>query len=213
MSMNDPDWGRNSSGQKPDGENSGDDRDSRPRGNQNQDGPPDLDELWRDFNNRINSMFGKKGGGGPRGPRGPGGGPAMPNLPNPGKGLGIAAVVAVLFWLASGFFIIEEGNAGVVTQFGKYHHTASPGFQWRMPYPIQDHEVVNVSRVRIVEVGYRNNIKSKVLRESLMLTEDENIIDIQFAVQYRLTDAQNYLFNDRDPDEAVKQASETAIRE
>lgn len=211
MSMNDPDWGRNSSGQKPDdhGEPSND-RDQNPRGGQGQqDGPPDLDELWRDFNNRINGMFGKKGGG----PRGAGPGNGAPNLPGAGKGLGIAAVVAVLFWLASGFFIIEEGNAGVVTQFGKYHHTASPGFQWRMPYPIQDHEVVNVSRVRIVEVGYRNTVKSKVLRESLMLTEDENIIDIQFAVQYRLSDAKDYLFNDRDPDEAVKQASETAIRE
>jgi modulator of FtsH protease HflK len=213
MSMNDPDWGRNSSGQKPDDHaEPGNGRDQNPRAGQGQDGPPDLDELWRDFNNKINGMFGKKGGGS-GGPRGVGPGSGTPGFPGAGKGIGVLAVVGVLFWLASGFFIIEEGNAGVVTQFGKYHHTASPGFQWRMPYPIQDHEVVNVSRVRIVEVGYRNTVKSKVLRESLMLTEDENIIDIQFAVQYRLSDAKDYLYNDRDPDEAVKQASETAIRE
>ncbi|NJM32948.1 MAG: FtsH protease activity modulator HflK [Limnobacter sp.] len=178
------------------------------------DGPPDLDELWKDFNNRINRIFGKKTGG-PRGPLGPvgGGHGGSSGFPGAGKGLGALAVVGVLVWLASGFFIIEEGSAGVVTQFGEYHHTAPPGFQWRLPYPIQNHEEVNVSRVRIVEAGYRNTATNKVLRESLMLTNDENIIDIQFAVQYRLNDPKAYLFNNRNPDETVKQAAETAIRE
>lgn len=215
MSMNDPGWGNNSSGNKQDDENrANDDRDRRGNGRNPRDpgGPPDLDELWRDFNQKLNKLFGGKGGG-PRGPVGPVGGGNAPQLPNMGKGLSIFGFIAVALWLASGFFIIEEGNAGVVTQFGKYHHTANPGFQWRLPYPIQNHEVVNVSRVRIIEVGYRNNVKSKVLRESLMLTDDENIIDIQFAVQYRLSDATAYLFNDRDPDSAVQQAAETAIRE
>lgn len=215
MSMNDPGWGNNS-GKRPEDEHKAqDDRDRRQGGNNQRDpdGPPDLDELWRDFNQRLNRLFGGKGGG-PRGPMGPvGGGSSPPEIPNLGKGLTVVSVIALVLWLVSGFFIIEEGNAGVVTQFGKYHHTAQPGFQWRLPYPIQDHEVVNVSRVRIIEVGYRNSVKSKVLRESLMLTDDENIIDIQFAVQYRLSDATAYLFNDVDPDEAVKQAAETAIRE
>lgn len=214
MSMNDPDWGRNSSGnqnndepQKPQ-----DQGNRRPGGRQ--DGPPDLDELWRDFNTRLNRLFGKKGGdgGGPRGPLGggTGGGPSMENA---GKGFTVVLVIGVLIWLASGFYIVQEGREGVVLQFGKYHHTSMPGFQWRMPYPIQSHEVVNSSQVRIVEVGYRNEVKSKVLREALMLTEDENIIDIQFAVQYRLKDAGDYLFNMVDPDETVKMAAETAIRE
>ncbi len=214
MSMNDPDWGRNSSGnQNNDEPVKPQDQDNRRPGGR-QDGPPDLDELWRDFNSRLNRLFGKKGGngGGPRGPLG-GGGSGGPSIENAGKGFTAVIVVAVLVWLASGFYIVQEGREGVVLQFGKYHHTSMPGFQWRLPYPIQSHEVVNSSQVRIVEVGYRNDVKSKVLREALMLTEDENIIDIQFAVQYRLKDAGDYLFNTIDPDETVKMAAETAIRE
>jgi len=214
MSMNDPDWGRNSSGnQNNDEPAKPQDQDNRRPGGR-QDGPPDLDELWRDFNSRLNRLFGKKGGngGGPRGPLG-GGGSGGPSIENAGKGFTAVIVVAVLVWLASGFYIVQEGREGVVLQFGKYHHTSMPGFQWRLPYPIQSHEVVNSSQVRIVEVGYRNDVKSKVLREALMLTEDENIIDIQFAVQYRLKDAGDYLFNTIDPDETVKMAAETAIRE
>lgn len=213
MSMNDPDWGRNSSG------NQNNDEQQKPQGQDNrrpggrQDGPPDLDEMWRDFNNRLNRLFGKKGGngGGPRDPSG--GGHGGPNMAGAGKGLVAVAGIAVLVWLASGFYIVQEGREGVVLQFGKYHHTSMPGFQWRLPYPIQSHEIVNSSQVRIIEVGYRNDVKSKVLREALMLTEDENIIDIQFAVQYRLKDAGAYLFNTIDPDESVKMAAETAIRE
>jgi len=216
MSMNDPDWGRNSSGnQNNDEQPKPQDQDNRRPGGR-QDGPPDLDELWRDFNNRLNRLFGKKGGGnggGPRGPFGGGTGSGGPSMENAGKGFTVVIVIAILVWLASGFYIVQEGREGVVLQFGKYHHTSMPGFQWRMPYPIQSHEVVNSSQVRIVEVGYRNDVKSKVLREALMLTEDENIIDIQFAVQYRLKDAGDYLFNMVDPDESVKMAAETAIRE
>ncbi len=211
MSMNDPDWGRNSSGNKNDDETpKPQDQDNRRPGGR-QDGPPDLDELWRDFNNRLNRLFGKRGGGGPRGPVG--GGNGGPSMEGAGKGLTAVVIIGVLVWLASGFYIVQEGREGVVLQFGKYHHTSMPGFQWRMPYPIQSHETVNSSQVRIVEVGYRNDVKSKVLREALMLTEDENIIDIQFAVQYRVKSASDYLFNTADPDESVKMAAETAIRE
>lgn len=217
MSMNDPDWGRGSQGNQGQGNNGqrpegSDDR--RPNGGR-QDGPPDLDELWRDFNSRINGLFGKKGGGGngggPKGPQNPFSG--GPNFDSAGKPLAILAGIGALLWLASGFFIVQEGREAVVLQFGKYSYTAQPGFQWRFPYPIQSHEEVNSSQVRIVEVGYRNEVKSKVLRESLMLTEDENIIDIQFAVQYRLKDAGDFLFNVVAPDESVKMAAETAIRE
>lgn len=214
MSMNDPDWGRNSSGnQNNDDQSKPQDQGNRRPGGR-QDGPPDLDELWRDFNTRVNRLFGNKGGSDGGGPRSPlGGGHGGPTMEHAGKGLLVLTVIGVLIWLASGFYIIQEGREGVVLQFGKYHHTSMPGFQWRLPYPIQSHEVVNSSQVRIVEVGYRNDVKSKVLREALMLTEDENIIDIQFAVQYRLKDAGAYLFNTLDPDESVKMAAETAIRE
>jgi membrane protease subunit HflK len=88
-----------------------------------------------------------------------------------------------------------------------------PGPRWHLPYPIESAEVVNVAGVRSVEVGYRNNVKSKVLKESLMLTDDENIVDVQFAVQYILKSPTDYLFQNRGPDDAVLQAAETAIRE
>lgn len=213
--MNDPDWGKNSPGSnRPDGQNPDDDRNRRPSGQGDQQGPPDLDELWKDFNNRLNRLFGKPGDGNGGGPRGPlGGGPGLPSLPGAKRGLTALVAVLGLLWLSSGFFIIDEGQAGVVLRFGQYDRTETSGFKWRMPYPIESHEKVDVSRVRIVEVGYRNSVKSKVLNESLMLTDDENIIDIQFAVQYRLSDARAYLFNSLQPDESVKQAAETAVRE
>jgi membrane protease subunit HflK len=87
------------------------------------------------------------------------------------------------------------------------------GFNWRWPYPIQSHEIVNVSQVRTVEVGYRGSVRNKQGKESLMLTDDENIIDIQFAVQYKLKNASDWVFNNRDQDELIKQVAETAIRE
>ena len=98
-------------------------------------------------------------------------------------------------------------------RFGKYVETTQAGLRWHLPYPIEIVETVNVSQVRTVEIGYRNNVRSKVLKESLMLTDDENIIDIQFAVQYILKNPEEFLFNNREPENAVLQAAETAIRE
>ena len=110
---------------------------------------------------------------------------------------------------------MQEGQVAVVTQFGKYKSTSQAGFQWRLPYPIQSHETVNVSQLRTFEVGFRGGARNKVLPEALMLTTDENIVDMQFVVQYRLRadGAPDYLFMTRDPDESVRQASETAMRE
>ena len=199
FSLNDPRWGRGSGddGQEP-----------RPNNQRPNDGPPDLDQLWRDFNQRLNRLFGGKGGG-----RGDGGG----GLPGDARGAsisaGVVAAVIGFLWLVSGFFIIQEGQTGVVMTFGKFSHSTPPGFNWRWPYPIQTHEVVNLSQVRTVEVGYRSNVRNKLARESLMLTDDENIIDIQFAVQYRLKDASEWVFNNRDQEETVKEVAETAIRE
>ena len=143
------------------------------------------------------------------------GGPDF-NFTNPfgSKASILVAVVAVLiFWLFSGFFIIQEGQAGVILTFGKYDYTAKPGINWHMPWPIQTEETVNLSGVRSVEVGRPILIKATNQKDSSMLTEDENIIDVQFAVQYRLKDPTDYLFNNRDPDTAVVQAAETAVRE
>jgi membrane protease subunit HflK len=109
--------------------------------------------------------------------------------------------------------MIQEGQTGVVLHFGKYSHTTRPGINWRMPWPVQSHEVVNLSSIRSVEVGRTSLIKSSNLKDSSMLTEDENIIDVKFAVQYRLKDASEYLFNNKDPDAAVVQSAETAVRE
>ena len=201
FSLNDPRWGRGpENGDPPPNQDN-----KRPS-----DGPPDLDQLWRDFNQRINRLFGKRGGGGGGG--GEGGG-MMPDMRGAGIGAGIIAAVVGFLWLISGFFIVQEGQTGVVLTFGRYSHMTPAGFNWRWPAPIQTHEIVNVSTVRTVEVGYRSTVRNKVARESLMLTDDENIIDIQFAVQYKLKNASEWVFNLRDQDETVKQVAETAIRE
>jgi membrane protease subunit HflK len=123
------------------------------------------------------------------------------------------ALVAFLVWLGTGFFIVQEGQQAVITQFGSYKSTVGAGFNWRMPYPIQRHELVFVTQIRSVDVGRDTVIKATGLRESAMLTEDENIVEIKFAVQYRLNDARAYLFESKNPAEAVVQAAETAVRE
>jgi membrane protease subunit HflK len=198
------------------------------------DGPPDLDELWRDFNDRIAGIFGGKKKPGsftskpsnkpnvgdipPPSQRGGGNGGGTPSFeftnPFGSKASILLAAAGVFFiWICSGFFIIQEGQAGVVMTFGKYDYTAKPGINWRMPWPIQADETVNLSGVRSVEVGRPVLIKATNQKDSSMLTEDENIIDVRFAVQYRLKDPTDYLFNNRDPDAAVIQAAETAVRE
>ena len=175
-------------------------------------GPPDLDELWRDFNRKLSGLFGGGRTGG-RGPRGGGGGGFQPDMKSAGIGAGLIGAVAVLIWLGTGFFIVQEGQQAVITQFGKYKSTAGAGFNWRLPYPIQRHELIFVTQIRSVDVGRDTVIKATGLRESAMLTEDENIVEIKFAVQYRLSDARAYLFESRNPAEAVVQAAETAVRE
>ncbi|NEX62626.1 FtsH protease activity modulator HflK [Noviherbaspirillum galbum] len=194
FNLNDPRWGRGSQDNDQDGK--------RPAN----DGPPDLDQLWRDFNLRLNRLLGGKGG------RGDGGG-FGPDMRGAGIGIGLIAAIILFLWLVSGFFIVQEGQTGVVMTFGKFSHTTSAGFNWRWPHPIQSHEIVNVSQVRTVEVGYRSSVRNKQARESLMLTDDENIIDIQFAVQYKLKNASDWVFNNRDQEETVRQVAETSIRE
>jgi membrane protease subunit HflK len=211
LSLNDPGWGRSGSGGQDDQRPP---QQQRPGGGGN-DGPPDLDELWRDFNRRLNRMFGKGGGGGP--PRGGGNGPQMPTMKGAGAGLGLIGGVGFLLWLGSGFYIIQEGQAAAILRFGEFRYMVeAAGFKWRMPYPIETAELVDVQRLRQVEVGYRTNVRNKVPRESLILTGDQAIVDLQFAVQYRINDARAYLFNNNPggaPEEIVRQAAETATRE
>ena len=257
FSVNDPGWGNShtSSGSKDAKDGQGSDQapkadpgngnlpaDAQPNNSPvkppvaKPEGPPDLDELWRDFNDRIAGIFGgkkKPGTSGASKPKpsstdipppserggqggGNGGGTPVFEFTNPfGSKASILLAVAGIFfvWICSGFFIIQEGQAGVIMTFGKYDYTAKPGINWRMPWPIQSDETVNLSGVRSVEVGRPVLIKATNQKDSSMLTEDENIIDVRFAVQYRLKDPTDYLFNNRDPDAAVIQAAETAVRE
>ena len=229
FNLNDPRWGRDddkssSDGAKPD--NSREDRQppkpvNRPQGQGPNSGPPDLDELWRDFNRKLGGLFsgsknsgnrGGFGGGDNKGNGGSGGG-FQPDMKSAGIGVGLIAAVVALIWLGTGFFIVQEGQQAVITQFGKYNSTVGAGFNWRLPYPIQRHEIVVVTQIRSVDVGRDVVIKATGLRDSAMLTEDENIVEIKFAVQYRLSDARAYLFESKDPAAAVVQAAETAVRE
>lgn len=182
-----------------------------------QEKPPDLDKMWKDFNNRLNRLFRRKKKDNGNDPEKPEDDDPYNDKVNGPKGLKIAILVllgiAAVFWLGTGFFVVQEGQTGVVMTFGRFSHFAPPGFNWRKPWPIQSHEVVNVSQVRTVEVGYRTTLKNKRLEEALMLTNDENIVDIQFAVQYKLKDAADWVFNNRDQEEMVRQVAETAIRE
>ena len=182
----------------------------KPNGRPNS-GPPDLDELWKDFNRKLGGLFGKPSQP-PRGGNGGGGG-FQPDMKSAGIGAGLILGVLVLIWLGTGFFIVQEGQQAVITQFGKYNKTVYAGFNWRLPYPIQRHELVFVTQIRSVDVGRDTVLKATGLRESAMLTQDENILDIKFAVQYRLSDARAFLFESKNPAEAVVQAAETSVRE
>jgi membrane protease subunit HflK len=174
-------------------------------GNKSNGGPPDLEELLRKLNAKISSLMRGKGG---------------TKLPGSGEpshgffgGIGLIVAIVVLIWLGSGFYIVDAGQRGAVLRFGKNVEITQAGPHWHLPYPIETVEIVNVSQVRTVSIGYRDNVKNKMLNESLMLTDDENIIDIQFAVQYFVNNTADYLFNNRNPDENVHQVAEAAIRE
>ncbi|MDX1914290.1 MAG: FtsH protease activity modulator HflK [Methylophilus sp.] len=175
-------------------------------GQRNNEGPPDLDEVFRDLSKKINGFFGWSN-------QDRGGSPTNFELP-----VAFLLGIAALIWFATGFYIVQEGSVGVVQRFGKFVETTERGANWHLPYPIESVEVVNMEQVRRLEVGYRSDgegtgSKTKQPKEALMLTEDENIIELQFAVQYKLKNAKDYLFNNRDTDKAVMSAAETAIRE
>ncbi|HEX4858860.1 MAG TPA: FtsH protease activity modulator HflK [Usitatibacteraceae bacterium] len=177
-------------------------------GKRGQDGPPDLDEILRKFNQKLAGIFGS----GPPPKPGDGGGTNM--SPNAiGGGFALAIGIAISVWLATGFYIVDQGKKGVELRLGKYTQTTDAGPRWHWPYPIETAEVVDVLQVRSIEVGHRNSQKTKMPDEALMLTEDQNIVDVQFSVQFNLKSPEEYIFNNKDPDEAVRQVAETAMRE
>ncbi len=202
MSLNDHGWGN-----KPESGKGGDKQ-----------GPPDLEDLWRDINRRLSGIFGNKNPvqRGQNSGNGSGGGDGgLPSFSPKqfGGGLGMIAALVAVVWLGSGFYTVDASQRGVVLQFGAFKEITEPGLRWRLPWPIESHEMVNLTGVRTVEIGYRGSEKNKVPQEALMLTDDENIVSVQFAVQYLLKDPKAYLFKNRNPDDAVTQAAETAIRE
>ncbi|CAH2906767.1 MAG: HflK protein [uncultured Paraburkholderia sp.] len=198
LSLNDPRWGR--------GDGNGErQRPVEPKRPQAKDGegPPDLDEMWRDFNRRLSRMFGRKGGvGGGR--------------PDNGRGarIGVGIVIGVLIaiYLGSGVFVVQDGQAGVVMQFGQYRYTAARGVHWRLPYPFQTHELVNIGQVRQAEIGRNNVVRLENVKDASMLTHDSDIVDVRFAVQYQIRKPTDYLFRSVDPDQSVMQAAQAAVR-
>ena len=199
---------------QPDGNGSGRD----PWGNRGgqQSGPPDLDELLGNLQRRLRGFFrGGSGGGGSGGGGGgrPGGGGGAMLRSLGTRGIGIIVALLIVGWGLAGIYIVEPAEEGVVLRFGRYLETTGSGPHWA-PYLIDSVEKVNVEQIRRAEIGYRSDGRGgSVLPESLMLTRDENIVDVQFAVLYRIKDARNYLFRVRDPDLALRQATESAVRE
>ena len=186
--------------------------DRDPWGNRGrQQGPPDLDEILRKLQSRWGRVFGRRpAGGGLSGGGGSGQGFGRGGF----VGAGLVVAVLIVAWWLAGIWIIQEPEKGVVLRFGAYHRTMDPGFNWA-PYFIDSVDTVNVDRIRNAEIGFRNQGSSvaAVPREALMLTEDENIVDLQFAVQYRVKDPAQFLFENSEPEIALRQATESAVRE
>ena len=178
-------------------------KDNDPWGGGRNQGPPDLDDILRKLRDKFGGLFG--------------GGRAQGGSGKPRGGIFVIILIALLVWLAyDSIYIIQPAERGVVLRFGKYVATLQPGPTVRLPRPIETVEKVNVDQVRTIEIGYRSvggQRSSTVPSEALMLTQDENIVDLRVAVQYRVDNPRDYLFNVRDPDGTLKQIAESALRE
>lgn len=171
-----------------------------PWGGKGGDGPPDLDEVVRDLQRKFSGLFGRRqgGGNGSNGdePESGSGGPLL-------GGIGISAILAAIaaLWLASGIYIIEPAERGLVLHFGAFKKVTNPGPNWHIPYPVEQVIKVNVDQI--------NSFRHK----AQMLTRDENIVDVELTVQSRIQDAVDYEFQDQSPDKTIQDATETAVRE
>ncbi len=163
-----------------------------------QEGPPDLDEVVKNIQKKLGGMF----GGGGKGPRSvDSGGGSSPSGPVSSIGIGLVILVVFLGWMASGIYIIQPAERGVVMRFGAYNDTTLPGPHWHFPAPIESVLKVDVDQI------------SSFRHKALMLTRDENIIDVEFTVQSRIQDAADYLFQDQNPEKTMRDATETSVRE
>lgn len=174
-------------------------------GRNDQNGPPDLDEVIRSMQKKLAGIF----GGGASGDENDGGNGFS------AAGFGLLAAGALVLWGASGFYTVDEGTRGVVTRFGAYVNTTQPGLNWHIPAPMEQVQVINVEQQRFIEVGYRSGggqATGSVPKEAMMLTMDENIVDVRLAVQYQVKDAKEYAFNLLDPASTLKQVTESVER-
>ena len=174
--------------------NGGKDPWSNNRGNRGNQGPPDLDEVFKNLQKKFGSLFGGKGGRS-------GGGGSGTGITGGGIGIGLIIAILLVFWIATGFYKIEEAERGVVLRFGEHVDTTQKGLHWHLPIPIESVEKVDVTKVYTIPIN------------STMLTQDENIVDIHGTVQYQIDDAQKYLFNVRHPEISLAQITESALRE
>ncbi len=174
-----------------------------PWGNRDDKGPPDIDEVVRNMQRKIGGIFGGGSSGG--------------DSSNSGSiGFGLILIIASILWLLSGIYIVDAAERGVVLRFGAFSEITMAGPHWHLPYPIEKVEIVDVDESRTAEIGYRSTngrSGSTIHSESLMLTKDENIIDLKIGVQYKIKDAALYLFNVRNPDLTLRQMTESAVRE
>ena len=175
--------------------------------------PPDLDEIIRSLQEKLTKLF----GGGSNGNGDNSSNDSSSNNPITGLGLIVGGVVILIVWGLSGFYTVDEGNNGVVTRFGQYTRTTQSGLNWHLPVPIERVEIVNVKQQRFIEVGYRSaagteQVASSIPKEALMLTEDENIVDVRLTVQYRVESAEDFLFNVANPVATLKQVTESVQR-
>ncbi|MCG6860624.1 MAG: FtsH protease activity modulator HflK [Chromatiaceae bacterium] len=161
-------------------------------------GPPDLDEVVRKLQERLGGLFGGKR----RGPREPdeGNGPSGFGGGISGRAIGIVAAILFVVWLASGFYIVDAAERGVELRFGAYTTMNEPGLRYHLPYPVESVELVNVDEIKSFS------------HKAAMLTKDENIVDVELTVQFRIQDAADYLFQDQSPDKTLRDAIETVVR-
>ncbi len=168
--------------------------------------PPDLDEVLKGIQEKLGGWLG--------GGKGSGGG--SPGRPGSAQFASLFVAVVLVLWGLTGIYVVDEGSRGVVTRFGAFVDTTQPGLHWHVPAPVERVDVVNMEQQRFLEIGYRSGGRAQSLgsvpKEAMMLTQDENIIDIRLAVQYQIKDAKAYLFNVADPDLTLKQVIESAQR-
>ena len=166
--------------------------------------PPELDEVIKDFKNKFNSTFGRKSSG-------------NTGASKAAKGsFKYLVILAFIVWLLTGIYIVDPAERGVVLRFGAFQESTTQGPHWHIPYPVESVYKINVEQIRSAEIGFRNvqnSYSGGVSSESLMLTKDENMVDVKLAVQYKVADAQAFLFNVFQPELTLSHVVQSVIRQ